>query len=247
MKIAVFSDIHGNCMALDALLGNLKQRPADRLVCLGDAIQGGPQPAQVVARLKELPCPVVMGNADAWLLTGEDSGREAVTPERQRKLDAVRAWSLGQLSEEDRAFIATFQPTVTIESGSGRLLCFHGSPGSFDDVILPTTPEDEFQRYLLAHADNFLTGGHTHLQHIRRIGDSIYFNPGSVGFAYSHAQEESSFRADAWAEYAVLTLDGWGYSLEFRRVPYDAGRLIQVYRESGHPYATQDAARYEGR
>ena len=248
MKIAVFSDIHGNSIALDAMLSDLKQRPADRLVCLGDAIQGGPQPAQVVARLKELACPVVMGNADAWLLTGEDSGREAVTPERQRKLDAVRAWSLGQLSEEDRALIATFRPTVTIEAGSRRLLCFHGSPDSFDDVILPTTPEDEFQRYLLAHADSFLAGGHTHVQHIRRIGDSIYFNPGSVGFAYSHAQEEDGrFRADPWAEYSVLIHDGSGYSLEFRRVPYDASRLVRVYRESGHPYAEQDAARYEGR
>jgi len=86
MKIAVYSDIHGNCIAFEAMLSDLQQRPADRLVCLRDAIQGGPQPAQVVARLTKMACPVVMGNADAWLLTGEDSGREAVTPERQRKL-----------------------------------------------------------------------------------------------------------------------------------------------------------------
>ena len=45
------------------------------MVCLGDAIQGGPQPAQVVSRLKELACPVVMGNADAWLLTGVEDWR----------------------------------------------------------------------------------------------------------------------------------------------------------------------------
>ena len=175
------------------------------------------------------------GNADAWLLTGEDSGREAATPERHRKLDAVRAWSLGQLTPEDRAFIATFQPTVTIQAGGRRLLCFHGSPGSFDDVILPTTPEDEFQRYLLAHADNFLTGGHTHIQHIRRLGDSIYFNPGSVGFAYRHGQDPDAFRADPWAEYAVLTLQGAGYALEFRRVPYDARTLMRVLRAERTP------------
>jgi len=247
MKIAVFSDIHGNCIAFDAMLSDLKQRRADRLVCLGDAIQGGPQPAQVVARLRELACPVVMGNADAWLVSGEDSGREVVTSERQKKLDAVREWSLQQLAPDDMEFIRRFQPTVTIEADGRRLLCFHGSPTSFDDVILPTTPEEEYQKYLGAYADAVLCGGHTHIQHIRRIGDSIYFNPGSVGFAYSHAQEESSFRADPWAEYAVLTLEGPGYSLEFRRVPYDAGRLIQVYGESGHPYAEQDAARYEGR
>ncbi len=57
MRIAVFSDIHGNCIAFDAMLANLDRRAVhriDRLVCLGDAVQGGPQPAQVVQRLRTL-------------------------------------------------------------------------------------------------------------------------------------------------------------------------------------------------
>ena len=70
MKIAIISDIHGNAFALDTVLGDLKREPVDQIVCLGDAIQGGAQPAQTVARLRELGCPVVMGNADAWLLSG---------------------------------------------------------------------------------------------------------------------------------------------------------------------------------
>ena len=70
MKLAVISDIHGNAIALDAVLADLERRPADRLICLGDSIQGGAQPAEVVARLRELACPAVMGNADAWLLSG---------------------------------------------------------------------------------------------------------------------------------------------------------------------------------
>jgi putative phosphoesterase len=246
VKIAVFSDVHGNCIGLDAMLADLKQQPADRLVCLGDAIQGGPQPAQVVARLKELACPVVMGNADYWLATGEDSGREAATSERQKKLDAVREWSLKQLAPDDIKFIRGFQPTVTIDADGRRLLCFHGSPTSFDDVILPTTPEEEFRNILGAHADTVLCGGHTHIQHIRRIGQSIYFNPGSVGFAYRHGQDEGSFRADPWAEYAVLTLEGPGYGLDFRRVPYDASELVLAYLATGGAYAEKDAAQYGG-
>ena len=69
MRLAVISDIHGNCFALDAVLADLRAdlEPVDATVCLGDAIQGGPQPAETVARLRELGCPVVMGNADAWL------------------------------------------------------------------------------------------------------------------------------------------------------------------------------------
>src|SRR5215475_7094327 len=133
MKIAIISDIHGNAFALDTVTGDLKREPVDQIVCLGDAIQGGAQPAETVARLRGLGCPVVMGNADAWLLTGEET--DARHPATEQML-AIRAWSLAQLSSADRSFIAGFQPTVTLALDDGReLLCFHGSPHSFDDII----------------------------------------------------------------------------------------------------------------
>ena len=91
--LAVFSDVHGNALALDAILANIERAKVDRTVCLGDAVQGGAQPEAVVARLRELACPVVMGNTDAWLLGGEETGAEApATP----YMLAVRAWSLGR-------------------------------------------------------------------------------------------------------------------------------------------------------
>src|SRR5262245_4453364 len=149
MRVAIISDIHGNCIALKAVLADLGQDKIDQLVCLGDAIQGGPQPAEVVAQLRELACPVVMGNADAWLLTGEETGNEPISAERLAKLNEVRVWSLAQLSAEDRAFIAGFQATVSIPLSPNRnLLCFHGSPASFDEIILPETPEEKFQEVL---------------------------------------------------------------------------------------------------
>src|SRR5512139_520683 len=101
MRIAIISDIHGNCIALDATLADLRQDPVDQIVCLGDAVQGGPQPAQVVARLREIACPVVMGNADAWLLTGQETGNEGIPAERLRKMHAIRDWSLAQLTAAD--------------------------------------------------------------------------------------------------------------------------------------------------
>ncbi len=245
MQIAVISDMHGNCLALDAVLADLQEHSVHQVVCLGDAVEGGPQPAAVVARLREIACPVVMGNADAWLLTGQETGSEEISAERRAKLDAVRAWSLSQLPPADRAFIAAFQPVVSIEAGSGqRLLCFHGSPASFDDVILPTTPEDEFQQLLAGHALSFLTGGHTHLQQVRRLGDHFFFNPGSVGLAYSHQQSEAGLRADPWAEYAVLTLEPGRVSLEFRRVSFDVSKLLHAYSSSGRPYAEDAIAQY---
>jgi len=241
MRIAVISDVHGNLIGLDAALADLQSHPADRIVFLGDMIQGGPQPVEVVARLRALAWPVVMGNADAWLLTGQATGAEPTT---ERQL-AVREWQLARLSPDDRADIERFQPTVEIELGGRKLLCFHGSPASFDEIILPATPEEEFQRMLGPFAPAIMCGGHTHLQQIRRLGDTFFFNPGSAGFAYSHQQLDQQFKADPWAEYAILTYDDGRLGLEFRRVPYSAEALVQMYLGSGRPYAEDAARQYQ--
>jgi putative phosphoesterase len=242
MRIAVMSDIHGNCYALEALLADLRAHPADRLVCLGDAVQGGAQPAETVARLRELGCPVVMGNADAWLLTGVETSPNETITERGR---VTREWSLAQLSPEDRAFIAAFVPPVELAlEGGRRLLCCHGSPASFDDLIFPETPEGQVQRLLAPYAPAIVCGGHTHIQWVRRLGQSLYFNPGSVGLAYDRHQPGARKRFDAWAEYAVLSSEGDRLALELRRVPYDAGALIATIRASGHPYAAALAEEY---
>lgn len=248
MRIAIISDTHGNCVALDSVLADLQQHPVDTMVCLGDAIQGGPQPAELVARLRNLACPVVMGNADAFLLSGEEDGNEEITPERMQRLRKAREWSLSRLSADDRAFLSAFLPTVTLRLGAaGSLLCFHGSPISFDDFILPDTPAEEFNRLLGPYAEHFLTGGHMHVQYIRHMGKTFFFNPGSVGVAYRHGQSAADFRLDPWAEYAVLTVAGERLAVEFRRVPFDTEVLLQAYHENGHPFPDEAALRYSPR
>ena len=246
MRVAIISDIHGNDFAFEVVESDIKDRRVDQIVCLGDAVQGGPQPAQVVQRLRRLNCPVVMGNADAWLISGVETGNEALPPERLRKMGEVRAWSLSYLSDDDRLFIASFQPAVTLRLENDlNLLCFHGSPTSFDDVILPAASEQEFQTFLGNYIDRILTGGHTHAQQIRRIGKYFFFNPGSVGFAYSHNQPDHDFHADPWAEYAILTAENSQASLEFRRVSFDVQELIRIYRESGRPFAEEAIVQYQ--
>ena len=246
MRVAVFSDTHGNDLAFEVVEADINKQNVEQMVCLGDAIQGGPQPAEVVQRLRRLGYPVVMGNADAWLLSGVETGDEEIPPERLRKMGEIRLWSLSQLTEEDRAYISSFQPTITIPLEDNlNLLCFHGSPVSFDDVILPAAPQEDFQKFLGSYAGRILTGGHTHAQQIRRNVDNFFFNPGSVGFAYSHNQPDHQFFADPWAEYAILSVENSQVSLEFRRVPFDVQQLIRIYRESGRPFADEAIAQYQ--
>jgi predicted phosphodiesterase len=240
MRVAIISDMHGNGVALEAALNDLATVDAEQVVCLGDAIQGGAQPAETVARLRELGCSVVMGNADAWLLSGVDTAEPASAELRQ-----MRDWSLAQLSGADRAFIAGFVPTVEIPLGqAGTLLCFHGSPRSFDEIIFPDTPAEDVERMLGGTAALALAGGHTHLQQLRRLGTARFINPGSVGLAYDALAQTPL--ADPWAEYAVLTArdDGW-LSVEFRRVPFDVDAYLRVVDQSGMPAAAAVHARYQ--
>ena len=246
MRVAVISDMHGNDLAFEAVEADIEKQKVDQIVCLGDAVQGGPQPAAVVQRLRRLNCPVVMGNADAWLLSGQETADEGIPPERLKKMQEIRLWSLAGLTEDDIDFIAKFQPTITMNLEDGlELLCFHGSPTSFDDLILPAVPEEEFQKVLGAYADKILTGGHTHAQQIRHLGKYFFFNPGSVGFAYRHNQPEDRFRADPWAEYAILSSHNGQTSLDFRRIPFDVEELLRIYRESGRPLAGEAIAQYQ--
>jgi hypothetical protein len=187
----------------------------------------------------------VMGNADAWLLTGTGLGK--MSPERRIIIEDVREWSSSKLDARDRGFVAAFLPTVTIPIEAGRtLFAYHGSPASFDDIILPTTPEDEFVRLLGPYRPNLLTGGHVHMQFVRHLGDTFHFNPGSMGMAYRQGQKPEELRLDPWAEYAVLGIERGRWALEFRRVPFSVDELVRVYRESGCPHA-DDALRQYGR
>jgi predicted phosphodiesterase len=273
MRVALISDIHGTCFALDTVLTELRSQSVDQIICLGDAIQGGPQPAETVQRLREvgwsarpsgarenaetgLPQalqaagpPIVMGNADAFLL-GEEKGATEPISEQLRD---VRAWAVSQLSMDDQSFIRSFQPTIEIPLEDGhRLLCFHGSPTSYNDILLPETPGEDWQRLLGPYAPAIMTGGHTHTQQMRRIGvdapgkgAGFFFNPGSVGFVYDVTLPQDQVQMHAWAEYAILTTEQGHLSLDFRRVPYDLDHLLDIYRASGRPHAESRIAEYQ--
>ena len=243
MQLAVISDIHGNCFALDHVLEDIRRLGIAQIVCLGDAIQGGAQPAETVQRLKELGCPVVMGNADDWLLTGQDTSPQEQTSEQQR---AVRAWSLAQLSNDDLAYIRQFQPTIEIPLEAGKkLLCFHGSPHSYDDILLPDTPQETFRQLLGGFDATLLTGGHTHTQQMRRLGNAWYFNPGSVSLPYNWESSKENPRVDPWADYAIVSSDEERFGITFRHVPFDVAELLRIMRASGRPYVEETIASFQ--
>jgi putative phosphoesterase len=188
VPLALVSDIHGNDRAFAAVVAELDRLGIDDAVCLGDAVQGGDEPREVLDRLAGLGWPVVLGNADAFLLELPVDSPEPLTDAQLAK----REWTLEQLESHHLKQIRSFPRTHEL----GRLLAFHGSPRSYDDVLLPETEDDAAW-----HVAGFdvLAGGHTHRQWTRTIDRATYVNPGAV--------------TSQPPEYAIVT----GRSVEFRR------------------------------
>ena len=231
--IALIADIHGNLPGLEAVLKDVEEVGAERVVCLGDVANFGPQPREALASVAALGCPVVMGNTDAALL--EPRGREEVTGEDAQLIFDVEAWCAERMEEGDRAFVRTFEPTLRLEEG-GSLLCFHGSPASFDDVIVAATPDEVLDDLFAGEHAQVMAGGHTHTQLLRRYREGFIVNPGSVGLPFAYFEGAAGAVHPHWAEYALLDVVQGQPSFIFRRVPYDVAPLVNAAQD-GMPHA----------
>jgi putative phosphoesterase len=237
-RLALISDQHANDVAFRSALEDVERLDVDAIVCLGDVVQGGAEPAQTLDRLAVLGCETVLGNADALLLEIPADSPEPITD----RLLEVREWTLSQLSAAQLEQIRSFRPVMRREVDGVSLLLFHGSPRSYDDVLLPELAADALEPFL-GHDAALLAGGHTHLQWTRRIGDALYVNPGSIGIAYDRHEEEPPVLR-ALAEWALVTVVNGTVGVEFRRVPYAAADVQGAATRSGRPYADEWAAQW---
>ena len=234
MRVALISDLHGNLVALEAVLADAARAGVDRVVCLGDVATLGPRPREVLARLDALGCACVVGNHDAFML---DAALIRTYTETPIVVDAVD-WCRAQLSADELAQIGTFVPGLTVELGGGATLgCYHGTPRSHMEELLPTASAAELDRVLEARPATVLAGGHTHLQMLRRFGQSTIVNPGSVGQPFSQWWPQE-IRVGHWAEYGVVDTDGVRTAFELRRVPYDVNGLLDLLRKSDMPHCS---------
>lgn len=224
MRLALISDIHANLTALEAVLADIERRHVDQIICLGDVAALGPQPREVLARLKALNCPCVMGNHDPF------------SPELSPLWDVID-WCVSQLSEDDLDFLHSFQPTIEVPlDAHTTLLCFHGSPLSFTDQITSTTPDEELERMLGGHTATIMAGGHTHVQLLRQHRGALIINPGSVGMPFEKVRIHGGPRIFPWAEYAILDWTAGALGVELRRLPIDFDAFQRaVYDAMPHP------------
>ncbi|MGZ3666428.1 MAG: metallophosphoesterase family protein [Ktedonobacterales bacterium] len=244
MRIAFLADIHGNLVALETVLQEVAKEPIDQMICLGDVAALGPQPREVVERLRELQCPVILGNTDAWLLAtqGEKTSDSAV-------LRAITSWCAEQLTANDREYVRSFSPVLELPLDEGRsVLCYHGSPRSFDDVIAAITPDAVVKEMLAGFAASVMIGGHTHIQMLRRYEDGMLVNVGSIGLPGVNAgsPELPNNRHVHWAEYGVLSIESGRLSIDLRRTPLDMTAVLNAAERSGMPHGEWWKQKWQG-
>lgn len=223
------SDIHGNLVALDAVLAHAGA--IDGVWHLGDIVGYGPDPDGVVARLAEVKAVGVRGNHDAAALGGDEI--EHFNPEAR----AAMEWTRGAISDVTRAWLTALPERRTV----GDLTLVHGSPRDpiWEYLTTASIARGSFAALTTAHGLN----GHTHVpaaftleddrisllrprdgQSLSFVGTRTLLNPGSVGQPRD---------GDPAASYLIL--DPEREVATWHRVSYDIGAVQAAMRQVGLP------------
>lgn len=211
MRALVISDIHGNAAALEAVAAE----PRDLVICLGDIVGYGPEPAWCVDWVREHAQLVVQGNHDRAAGEGIDPKCSA----RFRKLaEAASAFADRQLSPEARDYLAHLPSRADLSLDDVELLFMHATPSDPHYRYLGPDPAEWAHEIATVRADVVVVG-HTHLPFSIPVAGRRVVNPGSVG------QPKDG---DPRAAYAVID----GSRIELKRAAYAVERTVGLLAAS---------------
>src|SRR3989442_5614879 len=222
MRIAVISDIHGNQLALEAVLYDLdRQPPVDQLVVAGDLCLNGPCPRQALEIVQGLNCMVLQGNVDLEVVTQ--------APDKGEKKRNTAAWTREQIGQAGIDYLASLPHSHRIaNSHRNDLLIVHANPLNLEDAIFPNAPDSTLEHLLggLAPTVGALAFGHLHIAYTRRWRHLLLADVGSCGLPRDE---------DLRAAYGILTWQDNTWEAEIRRVGYDVKAVVKQIKTSGIP------------
>lgn len=216
MRIGVVSDIHGNLPALEAVLEDLAEVRPDLVVHGGDLALGGPHPAEVVDRVRELGWPSVLGNTDV-VLEGEET---ILAHHRGFVADAARR-TISML-DADAINWLTSRPMQWVGEG---VAVMHAVPGDCWAIVPHDAADEVLEQTYGGLGTEIVVYGHIHHPYVRKVAPVTVVNSGSVSL---------SLDGDIRASYAVID----GGRIVHRRVPYDVERVASDFARIDYPNAT---------
>jgi predicted phosphodiesterase len=237
-RIALLADIHGNTLALDAVLAHIQaQGGGDEYWILGDLCAIGYDPAGVLERLNTLPNAIfIRGNTDRFV-TSFDRPDPTLEEARQNpdlipvvtEIAASFAWTQGYL--DGRGWLEwmkalPLEQRLTLPDGT-RVLLVHAAPGTDDGLGLNNVLSNDEVRAVVADCDaDLICVGHFHLPMERHLDGRCILSPGSIS---------NCFRTDLSPVYALLSAGEAGHQLTYHYVDYDRQAAIDASARSSNP------------
>lgn len=239
MKIAVFSDIHGNLEALEAAVEDLTGVAADRVVCLGDLIGYGPDPEAVVSRVANLGFVSILGNHEEALV----SRRVRQWMNFQARENSIATEQL--LSADCRRYCSELPRQYRAEEA----LFVHGAPPDSLTTYLYNLKKPDIEKIFAENSERLFFVGHTHeLQLISIEGEEVIREKPAAGKPVPLRRERKYLvncgsvgqprDGDSRAKYILWNSEKW--TVEVRAVQYDKERTAEKIMARGFPRAYAD-------
>jgi len=260
-RIALFSDIHGNRVALDAVLEDIKSDGIDEVYCLGDLVGYGPDPAGVISRVRDLGIPTIRGNYDDGIGNRRGQcGCYYVTEQAKSDGAASYAFTDAALDDADHDWLAALPDEIRFEHDGVRVLLAHGSPRKINEYLLLDREDKQLARLADQAEADAVCVGHIHIPYHRNLtavdGRIVhYVSSGSVGkpkdgdpragwvellLGTEGAVRERAPQDDALA--AASQTETW-IGTAVHRAAYDVEAVATAVVEAGLPETLADALR----
>lgn len=238
MRTALFSDVHANLQALEAVLADIREAEVDAVACLGDVVGYGADPRRCVELVRALECPCVMGNHDyyAAVRSMEMDGLLLRPDVRDQPVWAGIKLAREQLSDEQLEWLKKRDPASRIE---GALIA-HAALHDFESwPYLRTMEEARPTLDLLGDQVGFF--GHTHREAVfvpesspapELLEDgSLRLPEGAAAITVGSAGQPRD--GDPRARWVLW--DDERRTVDFRRVPYDVDAACEAILAAGLP------------
>ncbi len=220
MKLAIISDIHGNQIALEAVLADIKKTGVDQIICLGDIANVGPHPSQCIDIVRDLNCPVIQGNHELYLLGQFETDEWRTSP-----IWAGMRWSREQLRPDQFEYIANLPYQYEIAgNGRARATFVHGSPLSQYRGFLPRHNNKAIAKRMNGLDNTTLFCGHTHIPLYRPWSNTWLVNTGSLGMPIDGTPT---------AKYVIAVQQKREWRVEYRMIEYNTNKLMAEFDASG--------------